>query len=374
MTKSFLFLAAAGILMSGCSRETVQAGTVTEPPAVIAPVLTVAPEALEISTPVTGTLVSRVHVEVKAEVMGRITRFDKEEGARVAAGEQVASVDDENYRLALKQAETAVMVANAALERARLLESHSRAELDRAANLLKSGGITDKDLKLAQLADHDARAQVSLAAAQVEQARAAREVAGKHMRDTGIRAPVAGEIQKKFVNKGAYVEMPTPVFTVVDNTRLELESPVASSEIASVKAGQRVKFTVNTYPGAVFEGRVVEIAPAVDELTRSAKVRVQVANAGGRLKAGMFAQGEILTGVNAAALVIPASAVYRDDRSAKASYVFVVANGKAARRAVRIGHEMDSRLEIAEGLRPGDKVIAGQNIEVAEGVRIEEAR
>ena len=113
---------------------------------------------------------------------------------------------------------------------------------------------------------------------------------------------------------------------------------------------RRVTFRVNSYPGTTFEGRVVEINPAVDDQTRSAKVRIQVHNPEGRLKAGMFAQGEILTGSNTAAIVIPSSAVYRDDRSAKSSYVFVLENGKAARRNMRIGRERDCRLEIVEGL------------------------
>ena len=171
------------------------------------------------------------------------------------------------------------------------------------------------------------------------------DVAQKHLRDATIKSPVAGEIQTKFVNKGAYVEAPTALFTVVDNSRLELESPVASADLAPIRPGQRVRFTVNSYPGVNFEGSVVEIAPAVDAETRSAKVRIRVANAGGRLKTGMFAQGEILTGVSAGAIVIPGAAVYRDDRSAKSSHVFVLENGKAARRAVRIGRERDGVLE-----------------------------
>ena len=130
-------------------------------------------------------------------------------------------------------------VAEAGLERARLLEAHSRSELERAENLLKSGGITDKDLKAAHLAEQDAAAQVAVAEAQLEQARAAVEVAQKRLRDTIIQSPVTGVIQKKFVNKGAYVEAPT-AFTVVDNGRLELESPVASADLAPISAGQPV--------------------------------------------------------------------------------------------------------------------------------------
>jgi len=361
-------------LFSACGKKETAIKAASDPPPVSAAVITVAAQRLPITIPATGTLVSNTRVDVKAEVIGHIARFEKEEGDRVRAGEPVAWVDAENFELAARQAETAVQAADAGLERARLLASHSRLELERAQNLLQSGGITEKDLKAAQLADRDAAAQVLLAQAQVEQARAALEVARKKVRDTVIYAPVSGEIQRKMVNKGSYVEAPTHVFSIVDNSRLELESPVAAANLGPIRTGQRVTFKVNSYPDVTFEGRVLEINPAVDEQTRAAKVRIQVANAAGKLKAGMFAQGDILTGVNAGAIVIPAAAVYRDDRAAKSSTVFVIEGGKACRRAVRIGHERDSKLEIIEGLRGGEQLIAEQNIEIAEGVRVEPRR
>lgn len=364
----------ASALMAACGKREIPIRAATEPPPVSASVITVATETLPITVPVTGTLVSNTRVDVKAEVIGHISRFDKQEGNAVHAGEPVAWVDDENFQLAVRQAETAVQIADAALERSRLIASHSRSELERAENLLQSGGITDKDLKAAQLADRDAAAQVLLAQAQGEQARAALAVARKHVRDTVIYAPVSGEIQRKMVNKGSYVEAPTHVFSIVDNSRLELESPFAAADLAPIRAGQRVTFKVNSYPDLTFEGRVIEMYPAVDEQTRSAKVRIQVANTAGKLKAGMFAQGDILTGVNAGAIVIPSSAVYRDDGAAKASSVFVLEGGKACRRTVRIGHERDSKLEIVEGLRAGEQLISEQNIEIAEGVRVEPRR
>lgn len=364
----------AAALLTGCRKQEAATVKASEQPPVFAPVLAVGTEAFNATVPVTGTLVSNSRVDVKAEVMGRVVRFDKEEGESVSAGETVIWVNDENYQLTIRQSETAVRVAEAGLERARLVEAHSRSELERAENLLKSGGITDKDLKAAQLAGSDAQAQVMVANAQLEQARAALDMARKHLRDTQIKSPVSGEIQRKFVNKGAYVEAPTPVFTVVDNRRLELESPVASADLAPIRSGQAVTFKVNSYPGVAFQGRVIDILPAMDAETRSAKVRIQVNNAGGKLKAGMFAEGEILTGVNAAAIVIPSAAVYRDDRSAKSSHVFVLENGKASRRQVRIGRERDSKLEILEGLKPGDQLVAEQSIEIAEGVRVQARR
>jgi RND family efflux transporter MFP subunit len=366
----FLCLAAAAVLLAGCRQQQAQTAAPAAPPVVSVSVAKVTEQAFLSTVAVTGTLVSTTRVDVKAETIGRITRFDKREGEAVAAGEAVVWVNDENFRLALRQAETGVKVAEVSLERARLIEAHSKAELDRANNLVRSGGITDKDLKAAQLAEQDARAQVTVASAQGEEARAALETAQKHVRDAVIYSPVAGVVQKKFVNQGAYVEAPTALFTVVDNRRLELESPVASADLGLVRQGQHVTFSVNSFPGVSFEGRVLELAPEVEADTRSAKVRIAVAG-GGKLKAGMFAQGEILTGSTAKALVIPASAVYRDDRSAKASTVFVLVEGKAARRNVRIGRERGGQLEILEGLAPGDLLIPEQSIEIADGVRVQ---
>ncbi len=369
-TLRFTLAIAAAVALAGCQKKEV-AVSASEPPPVRVNIAKIDTQPFASTVAVTGTLISNSRVDVKAETTGRVVKFPKEEGENVAAGEAVAWVDEENYQLAVRQAKAAVDVAEAALGRAKVNESHSLSELERARNLVKSGGITDKDMKAAELAAQDARAQTKLAAAQLEQAKAALEAAQKRLRDTVIRAPVSGEIQRKYVNTGAYVEPPTAVLTLVDNGRLELESLVASSAIAPIRAGQKVTFTVNAFPGQTFEGRVVEINPAVDADSRSAKVRIKVNNAGGKLKAGMFAQGEVLTGLEQQAVVIPASAVYREDRSAKASYVFVVENSKAARRAVRIGRERDSSLEIVEGLKPGDILITEQSIELADGVRVE---
>ena len=359
---------AAGLL-AGCQSQKAAVKAPEAAPVRVS-VLRIEAQPFHATVPVTGSLVSSSRVEVKAETTGRVVKFPKEEGEAVAAGETVAWVDEENYRLAARQAESAVQVAEAALARARVAASYAASEMERARNLVKSGGITDKDLKAAELAEQDSRAQTQLAEAQLAQAKASVDTTHKHLRDTAIRALVAGTIQKKYVNAGAYVEPATAVLALVDNRRLELESQVATSDLGPIRAGQKARFTVNSYPGQTFEGRVIEINPGVDADTRSAKVRIQVVNEGGKLRSGMFAQGEILTGVEARAVIVPASAVYRDDRSAKSSYVFVVENGKAARREVRIGRERDSNLEIAAGLQPGDALISEQSIELAEGVRV----
>jgi len=364
----FLFVFTAGIVLSGCGKhEVAVTGTAAPAPARVRAVRVEA-KPFTASLAVTGSLVSRSLVEVKAETTGRVLRFDKEEGDPVKAGEVVIRVDEEKARLAVREAESAVQVAEAACARARVSDAHNKSELERAQNLVTSGGITDKDLKAAQTAAQDSSAQVALADAQLEQAKATLATARKHLADCQVKAPVTGEIYRKLVNKGAYVEPATPVFTLVDNQRLELESPVPASDLGGVRTGQTVRFTVNSYPGEKFTGRVVEVSPAVDVDSRTAKVRVQVPNPGGRLKAGMFAQGEILTGAASQAILIPLAAVYRDDSSARVSYVYVIEGNKARRRQVRIGRELAQMLEIVDGLKPGDMLVPERSIELADGV------
>jgi RND family efflux transporter MFP subunit len=357
-------------ISAGCRKPEPARISADESSAIVVKTIRIQRESLPLTVPVTGTLVSRTAVDVKAETTGRLVSFPKEEGDPVTAGEVIASVDEENYRIALRQAQAAVEVAEAALARAQIQASHANSELDRARNLVRSGGITQKDLEAAQLAQRDAQAQVVLAEAQLAQARSAADAAAKRLRDTSIRVPVSGSIQRKFVNVGSYVEPPTLVASIVDNRQLELESPVPAAYLGQVRPGQRVTFRVNSFPEAVFEGQLMDLNPAVDPLTRSAKARIRVNNASGRLRAGMFAQGEILTGVRQDAIVLPVSAVYRGAGPGESSYVYVVAGGKAARRAVQLGRETDGRLEITAGLEAGEVVIAEQRLELAEGVAV----
>jgi RND family efflux transporter MFP subunit len=364
-------VALVALLPAGCGRKTAGASVKAEDVALSVKAVRIETQALPLTVVVTGSLVSNTSVDVKAETTGRLLRFAKQEGDAVSAGEVVASVDEENYKIAVRQAQAAVQVADAALARTRVLAAHAKSELARSENLVRSGGITEKDMEAAQLADRDAQAQVAVADAQLAQARAAQDMADKRLRDAAVRAPVGGVIQRKYINPGAYVEPPTMVFSIVDNRQLELESPVPAALLGQIRAGQRVTFTVNSYPGAKFEGRVAEINPAVDALARSAKVRVRVDNAGGKLKTGMFVEGEIQTGVAQQAVVVPAGAVYRSATPGQDSYVFLVDGGKAVRRSVQLGRETDNRLEITSGLKPGDALIAEQRIELAEGVRVE---
>jgi membrane fusion protein (multidrug efflux system) len=340
----------------------------TAAPTLSVKVVKVEARSLDETIDISGSLVSSVAVDVKTEIAGRIVALRKLEGDRVSQGELLAELNSETPRLAVAQAHANLEVAQASLDRARILEDHARLERERAENLLRSGGITDKDYRSAQVAARDATAQVKLAAAQVEQMQEALALAEKNLRDTRMLSPITGEVERKYVNVGIYLDRFVMVYRLVDNRRLELETSVASSQMARLAKGQTIRFSVATFPGVEFSASILTLSPAVQMDNRTMSVRGTVPNPEGRLKAGMFVKGRIIVGTNPSAIVVPPSAAWR--RVDQPPFVYVVEANRAKRREVKLGVESPETLEITGGLRPGDTVIAEQYLELADGVRV----
>ncbi|MGH6719285.1 MAG: efflux RND transporter periplasmic adaptor subunit, partial [Alphaproteobacteria bacterium] len=229
--ESLLFL-----LLPACTNDPAKSAAPTAASLAVR-VVRVEARPLELGVDVTGSLVSSVAVDVKTEFAGRLVSLFKQEGDRVSRGELIAQLEDVDARLSVGQARAAMEVAQAALDRAQVAEEHARRELERAQNLLKSGGITDRDFQAAEATARDARAQIKFAAAQVEQARQTAAQAEKHLNDCRIVSPINGEVDRKFINPGSWVDANALVYHLVDNQRLELETNVASSELAALAKG-----------------------------------------------------------------------------------------------------------------------------------------
>jgi RND family efflux transporter MFP subunit len=355
------------LLLAACTSDPARpAATATASLAVR--VVRVEARPLELGVDVTGSLVSSVAVDVKTEFAGRLISLLKQEGDRVSRGELVAQMEEVSAKLSVGQARATLEVALATLDRVKVAEEHARRELDRAQNLLKPGGITDRDFQAAETAARDAQAQVNLAQAQVEQARQTTAQAEKHLNDCRILSPISGEVERKFVNPGSWLDGNALVYHLVDNQRLELETFVASSELAPLTKGQKIRFTVAAFPDQEFDARVLAISPAVQLQNRSVLVRAAVPNPSGRLKGGMFAKGRIITGTRPSTVVIPADAIWR--RAGQPSYVYLVDQNRARRREVKLGLEQPQGFEIASGLNAGEVVVAEQNLELADGVNL----
>lgn len=363
-----LLLLLSAAWLGGCKSGSNEASAGTnpaQPPEVR--VVSAAVRPLHVTIPVTGSLLSTVQMDVKTEAAGRLIQAPPREGELVTKGQVIARLDDTGFRLAAQQARAAVSVAEAGVARARIAVEHGDREFDRARKVKESGGITVKDLQSAEWAARDARAQLELGEAQLQQARETLAMAEKKLRDCTIHAAISGAVQAHLQNEGVYMDINQVIARLVDNSRLEMEVTVPSADLGRVRAGQLVQFTVDAYPGEAFTGKVLQVAPALIEQSRSAKVRVFVANGDRKLKAGMFVRGDIVTGSRAEALMLPVSALVRTPADPNKAAILVAENGSVRRRDVELGIEQNGSVEVLRGLQAGEAVLADPSMAPAEG-------
>jgi RND family efflux transporter MFP subunit len=322
------------------------------------------------SVPISGNLLTLSSVDVKPEVGGRLMAAYYKEGDLVRKNQLLAEIDPENYRLAYDQAAAALAVAQAGLERAKVSAEHAKTEKERTDNLLRSGGITQRDNQAAITGVKEADSQVRLAEAQCGQARAALAIAEKALRDCKIFAPAEGHVQKKNLDQGSLLAPGVTLCTLVDNSRLELEAVIPSYQLASLSSGLRANFKTPTWGDRLIEGIVSSINPAVESDNRSVKVKLNIANPRGELRSGMYAQGEIITGREPSAVVIPRDSLIPEKEGSENAGVYVIREGKAHRINIRIGGSQQERIWVKQGLVSGDLVVTEIGPSLKEGATV----
>ena len=177
-----------------------------------------------------------------------------------------------------------------------------------------------------------------------------------------VRAPFAGEIIERTAVRGALVEAGKPLFTVADRSLMWAMLNIPEAALGRVRLGQKVELRVESLPGKTFTGKLTWIAAEVDEKTRMARVRAEVPNPDGELKANMFVRARILIPGGEAAVVVPAAAIYALEGK---PFVFVkLADDLYETRAVRTGVKYDGRLEVVEGLKPEEVVVVNHGFAI----------
>jgi membrane fusion protein (multidrug efflux system) len=348
--RPLLLLTLALVPLAGCSRSRADATPAAR--ALAVRTATLQTRELPDEIVLTGTLRPRSQVQVVAEVPARLVRLVHEEGATVASRETLALLDDVDYRLAADRARAALAVAEAN-------RAHAGAEKQRADNLLKTGGITDRDHLAAQVA-------LQVAEAALAQAKTEVAIAGQQLARTQVKAPFSGRIAKRFSDTGAMLAAGTPLFTLVDDTVLEFQAQVASRDLTRVKVGVPVQLAIDALPGTAVEGRVARIEPLVDERSRSFRVVVEVP---GRkeLVGGLFARASVRVGTVAGALVVPPAALVRDGSDPAKAEVFIVRGGKAEKRSISVGVEAADGVQATRGLAAGEVVVLDPPTALAAG-------
>ncbi len=283
----------------------------------------------------TAALEPRGESQVVAKTSGVALAVLVEEGQSVQAGQALVRLDADRLRLAVAQADA---------QMSKLENNYSRAR-----QLVAQQMISANDLDQIKYDLENARAQHRLAKLELSY--------------STVTAPISGVIASRSIKTGNFVQINTPIFRIVDDSRLEATLNVPEREIATLRAGQPVTLVADALPGRSFSGTVDRIAPVVD--SGSGTFRVITAFEGGELlQPGMFARIRIDYDERANALVVPRSALLEDQSDVA---VFVVRDAKAQRVPVKLGYSEGEWVEVRDGLKMGDSVVTAGKVALRDG-------
>lgn len=283
-------------------------------------------------------------VRVAPQVAGRVLKIEAEIGSVVTAGQALAVLASPDFGQAQADARKAQADRQLAVQ-----------ALERQRELHAAGIVADKDWQ---------QTQAEAARAQAEAERAGRRLAGLGGASDSytLRSPLPGVVVERNLNPGLEFRPEQggdPLFVVTDPTSLWLQLDAGETDVAALKAGEKIRLQVKQYPNEYFSGVIRHVGDFVDPTTRTIRVRGEVANADRRLKGGMFVTA-LVELPPTQALHVRAGAVFLvgDQR-----YVFVEeAPGRYLRRPVQAGPERDGWVDILAGVNEGEKVIVEGNL------------
>jgi len=288
---------------------------------------------------VTGQLAPLRVVGVTSQAPGALVRVPVEEGSQVRRGQLLAEIDSRELSAQLEAAEKNLTFA--------------RSTAERSAQLHERQVVTTFEFERDQAA-------LGAAEATVSQLRT-------RLSFTRIVSPIDGVVTQRFVQAGDIVGGQTRMFTVADVSTLVTQLPVSELEIPLLQEGARVEVQVDAL-GRSVPGRIRRIFPAADSVSRLVPVEVAIAgNAAPGLRPGYSVRVSLALDERDNALVIPTRAVIG---ASGAQSVFVIREGRAERRRVRVGNDLDGQMEVFEGLAFADTVITTGNALLRDGAQV----
>jgi membrane fusion protein (multidrug efflux system) len=322
----------------------------------------------------TGWMGANEVVDIKSKVSGRIESLQAvrptgsegaggnsvpvEEGLTVTKGRQLAVIDHDMYLAQVASAGAAVKAAGIEL-------ADAEREKKRIVALYEAGSVTEQSKDKAATA-------AELAAARLDSAKAALELAQVDLRESTITSPIDGTVTKKYIDRGNLVRPGDPIVRVADMKTVKIIVAVAEKHAGEVAVGTPCEIRVDAVPDKVFDVQVYSVHPALDEQTHTIQVEIRLKNQELLLKPGMFARVALITERRDNVVVIPRDVILggKVDRC----YVYVAEGGIAHKRFVALGITEAAKCEITAGLKPGETlVVNGMNF-LADGIGVEVVR
>jgi HlyD family secretion protein len=338
-----------------------------------------------------GTLAAVDQVTISSEADGKVSRILADLGDRVTAGQRLVQVDREKQQYNFDQQRAALARALAQygapdpqhlpdvektpdVQKANADLVQAKQAFDRTSELFKRSLVPQQMLDDAAAALESKRASHELALqnaknlrASIQASEASMKLADRQLRDTEIRAPFDGYVEKRLVNLGELVKQQMPVMSVVRVDPLKVIAEIPEKLAPWIHESQPADLRVDAYPERVFTGKVSRISPAVNTATRAFPFEALVPNKDAALKPGTFARVHIESGRVDDVLTLPYSALqYRYG----VNRVFVIADDKLVARELKVGERVGDRIEILGGVQAGDRVAANDVDKLIDGMAV----
>ncbi|MEO8494114.1 MAG: efflux RND transporter periplasmic adaptor subunit [Planctomycetota bacterium] len=326
-----------------------------------------------------GVLVADEVAAIGAKVAGSVSQVKIEVGDVVQAGDPLIELDQEEFRLQVEQAGAELAQARSAVglksgdpvsslepqnsppvRQERALRDEAMAQLARARDLQSQSVIAQADFDQIVAAERVAEARYGGALNSVQEKIAvigvrevALELARERLRNATVRAPFDGIVQQRQVAPGSYVQIGDSIATLVRTNPLRFRGTIPERRAQSLVVGQEVRLQIEgvAQPCRV---RVTRISPSLEQSSRSLMFEADLDNQDQQLRAGLFAEAEIVVDPNAMAVVVPHSTVVE---FAGAEKVWKVVDGIAVEQEVLAGPRRAQGIEILRGLAEGDVIL-----------------
>lgn len=287
----------------------------------------------------TGTLVANEIVDLSAETSGIITDVYFDEGREVEQGDLLLKINDSELQAEKSRAQF----------RFNLAEQRE----ERQQRLLDRGGISQDEYDATMNEVNVLRAELELIQARIDH--------------TELRAPFSGKIGLKYVSTGSYINSDSRIATLQEIDPIKIDFSIPERYLARVSVGDKINFNVQGYD-STFSGEVYAIEPRIDSDTRTLQVRAISENKEQLLYPGAFANIELILNEISDALLVPTIAIVPELNTQK---VYLSKNGKVKETRISTGIRMSNRIQIIEGVMPGDTVLTTGILQAQEGMDVE---
>jgi len=391
-------LLAAVLCLCACSKSTPSSvlGDASHPTPVN--VYTVAEETSQRRVQATGSLFPFEESVVSAQVEGRIAQVLADIGDSVKEGQALVVLDPQELQFEVDRQRGIVRQVRAQLgigpgdpppADPKTLPSVQRAEADRfeadqkynrAREMFEGKLISQQQLDEAASRYQSTKATYDVALQEVDRLKAllvsseaSEKLAEKKLGDATVRAPFPGAVKTRDVHPGEFLHVQSPVMVLVRTDRLRARLAVPERWAGWVKDGALVEVQVEAFPNETFQGKVSRINPSVSQDSRTFDAEALLVNADGRLKPGFFVQASIPSEKEEKTIFLPERAVnYRYG----VYKVFLLHGNQVSEHQIQPAGQTEDkrgrRFEVAEGLKPGDRVAVAVSGELQDGITVKE--